>query len=127
MRLIAALGMLAIAAITTGGLASLASNRPQPHEQPPQPQPQRAAPKANAAELPPLFDPAWRVEAEVEEAERAVQRARAMIRSERQRGVIDGRVLDGFEQRLDALDHPRPTKQNGTRERVPLVSQPRAL
>ncbi|HVH97133.1 MAG TPA: hypothetical protein VM869_00400, partial [Enhygromyxa sp.] len=63
MRLIAALGMLAIAAITTGGLASLASSRPKPADEEPPP---RASPKAVTPELPPLFDPARRVEIQVE-------------------------------------------------------------
>jgi hypothetical protein len=124
MRLIAALGMLAIAAITTGGLASLAANRPPRPERE-----QRPASQASAAELPPLFDPAGRLEAQVQEAERATDQARAMIRSERQRGLVDERLLDALEQRLDALGDAgaRTPTQNGTRERVPLDSQPRAL
>lgn len=124
MRLIAALGMLAIAAITTGGLASLASKRPAAPAEREQPRP-----SANAVtpELPTLFDPARRVEAQVEEAERAAERARAMIRSERERGLVDDRLLDALEHRLDGIDDPTPTKQNGTRERVPFESQPRSL
>ena len=124
MRLIAALGMLAIAAITTGGLASLATNRPRPTVEEERP---RASPKASTPELPTLFDPARRVEAQVEEAERAADRARAMIRSERQRGLVDDRLLDELEHRLDVIGDPTTEKQNGTRERVPFDSQPRAL
>jgi hypothetical protein len=125
MRLIAALGMLAIAAITTGGLASLAANRPPRAEAE---QTERPSPRSSAAELPPLFDPARRVEAQVEEAERAIKRARARIRSERERGLVDERLLDELELRLDAIgDVPSAETQNGTRERVPFGSQPRAL
>lgn len=140
MRLIAALGMLVIAAITTGGLASLASKRPAPREQ------QQASPKPSAAplELPTFFDPAGQIEAQVEAAEQAAGRARAMIRSERQRGLVDKRLLDELEQRVDKIDETDTidsihdvdatgahasgtTNKNGTRERVPFASQPRPL
>jgi hypothetical protein len=118
--LIAALCMLAIAAVVTSGLASLTARGPmlRSEERPPSTQP--------SGELSTLLDPASLVEVQVEEAERAANRARAAIRSARQLGVVDDRLLDQLEQRLDGVQ-PTPIASDSAREFIELDSEPRAL
>jgi hypothetical protein len=104
-RLAAALGLLAIAALLTGGLASLAASRSDAaaHD----PGERVAEPASSHAPLPDLIDPATLVEARVEQAEHAVSRARAAIRSARQLGVVDQSRLDELERELDkAIGRP---------------------
>jgi hypothetical protein len=95
LRLVAAVGMLAVAALGIGGVASLARLRT--------PADLEAAEQASTAEQPSLIDPAGLVEARIDEAEAAVARARLAVRSARQLGVVDPRLLDDFERRLDRL------------------------
>jgi hypothetical protein len=121
--------MLAIAAVLTGGLASVTARRPvlRGEEQP--------ATKQPGAELSTLLDPTSLVEARVEEAEQATDRARAAIRSARQLGVVDDRLLDELEQRLDHVQpmsnmsnmSGAPSSSSSVREFVELDSEPRAL
>jgi hypothetical protein len=96
MRLIAAIGMIAIAALATGGLASLTA-RPAPRDaervRPPKAQ---AAPRIASP-----IDATAMLEAQVEDAERELQKARAAIRAARLLGQVDGQLLDEFERRLE--------------------------
>ena len=101
MRLAAAIGMLAIAAIATGGLASLASGSPVIPRDADSAPPTRAWATPEAARL---LDPRTRVEAQVRDAEDSVARARAAIRSAREAESVDPHVLDAYETRLDLLD-----------------------
>ena len=106
MRLAAALGLLAIAALATGGLASLtAGDRGEADEQ----TDARSRGRATPAGTEHLIDPASLVEARVDEAEQAVIRARAALRSARQLGVVDRDRLDVLERQLDAAIGRRPS------------------
>ena len=93
MRLVAALGILAIAALATGGLATLTANRSVRAD--------AAAPTGPSPVLPHLLDPAHLVQDRVEQAEHAQTRARAALRSARQLGLVDPGQLDRLEHRLE--------------------------
>lgn len=128
MRLIAAIGMLAIAAITAGGVASLTAGRSMMRDEP------RTTTPATGAE--PRAHVDWSslaeadVEGQVERAEREVQNARVKIRNARRLGLVDERTLDELERRLDetagrppvtAIDPSTPSPE------LPTDRQPRAL
>lgn len=100
MRLAAAIGMLAIAALATGGLASLAAGSPSLPIRTKTKAPVRAwtTPEANR-----LLDPTTRVEAQVHDAEQSVARARAAIRAAREAETVDPEVLTSLERRLEIL------------------------
>jgi hypothetical protein len=120
LRLVAAVGMLAVAALGIGGAASLARLRaPADLESPEQ--------ASTTAEQPSLIDPAGLVEARIEEAEAAVARARLAVRSARQLGVVDPRLLDDFERRLDRLTGQlsAPPQQPDTEREPPPPSRSR--
>jgi hypothetical protein len=113
--------MLAIAAVVTSGLASVTARRPILREE------EQPATKQPSAEISTLLDPTSLVEARVEEAERATDRARAAIRSARQLGVVDDRLLDELEQRLDNGEPAPSSSSSSVREFIELDSEPRAL
>jgi hypothetical protein len=94
-RLVAAVGILASAAIATGGLVSLFSSEPPPKSES---RPARALvdPAAAAA------DTTIELELRVREAELAAARARTALRDARQLGR-DERELETYERRLEQL------------------------
>jgi hypothetical protein len=96
LRLVAAVGILASIAIATGALASLfAGARSEPESKP-----GRAL--GLVTEMAATGDGMIELELRVREAELAAARARAALRSARQRGG-DPRDLESFEHRLDQL------------------------
>lgn len=105
MRLIAALGILAIAALATGGLASLTAGRPALRDD------ERAKMPAASAERRPAspIDMTAVIEEQVEQAEQELREARAAIRAARRLGQVDGRLLDEFERRLGQAAGQPPT------------------
>ena len=98
LRLIAAVGMLALAALATGGIASLTQGSRAESTAPPLP-----AELTSSSGGAPLLDPAARLERQVREAERGVERARSAIRRARQLGQIDRALLDELEARLELV------------------------
>ncbi|MFO7566223.1 MAG: hypothetical protein R6X02_26490 [Enhygromyxa sp.] len=128
LRLIAALGMLAIAALATGGLASLSAGGPVLRSK------QRAQPPATSNEprsAAPI-DMSALIEEQVEQAERELREARAAIRAARRLGQVDERELVEFERRLEraAGQPPRAAAdplEEGRRGLLPLDVQPRPL
>jgi|SRR5690606_27174388 len=125
MRLIAALGMLAIAAITAGGLASLTAGRPVVRvDEPP------ATPPTTSSERRAPVDMAAMIEVQLEGAEHEVQSARAMIRMARRLGMVDDRQLEQYERRLDRIAGrpPEPVAApSSPREPSAFDRRPRAL
>lgn len=105
LRLIAAIGMLAIAALTTGGLASLTAGRTLLPEEERAPT-KTSAPDRRSSSAP---DPVTELEARVQRAERELHEAQTALRSARRFGQIDPRLLDELERRLEqAASPPRP-------------------
>jgi hypothetical protein len=98
LRLLAAVGILASAAIATGGLASLIA-KPAPEPEP-EPEPGRALGLVTHAVA--TADGAIELELRVREAELAATRARTALHDARQLG-LDARELESFERRLEQL------------------------
>jgi hypothetical protein len=96
LRLLAAVGILASAAIATGGLASLIA---KPAAEP-EPEPGRALGLVTHAVA--TADGAIELELRVREAELAATRARTALHDARQLG-LDARELESFERRLEQL------------------------
>lgn len=109
MRLVAALGILAIAALATGGLASLTAKRSDRADAS---KPTGASTLPNT--LPGLLDPAHLVQDRVEQAERAQTRARAALRSARQLGLVDPAQLDQLERQLETSAASISSGSSGT-------------
>jgi hypothetical protein len=129
-RLAAALGLLAIAALLTGGLASLAADRSDTEASRDREQAD-TTPSGNHTQLPDLIDPASLVETRVDQAEHAVTRARAAIRSARQLGIVDPDRLDELERELDRTigrqpAAPSPSSNSGLASRS-VDASPRSL
>jgi hypothetical protein len=95
-RLVAAVGILASAAIATGGLASLFSSEPSPSKSETKPALGLMSP------TPAVADTTIELELRVREAELAAARARTALRNARQLGR-DERQLESYEQRLEQL------------------------
>jgi hypothetical protein len=96
LRLIAAIGILASAAIATGGLVSLFSREASPPPSKTGPALGLVAPAAAAV------DTALALELRVHEAELAAARARAALNDARQLGR-DERELESYERRIERL------------------------
>lgn len=92
LRLVAAIGLLASAAIATGGLASLLSS-----DSTPEPAPGESS--SGLVSRTAKSDPTLEVELRVREAEAAAARARAALRG----AALDPDERAAFEQRLDQL------------------------
>lgn len=94
-RLVAAVGILASAAIATGGLASLFSSEP------PAPK-SETGPTLGLVNATAASGTALELELRVREAELAADRARAALRNARQLGRNE-QELESYEQRLEQL------------------------
>ena len=122
LRLVAAVGLLACAALVVGGLVHLLSDtRPEPAKAPAT---ASASVSTTASPDPgPTRDSLDVLVLEVERAEQAVGRARAALQRARARGDVDAAQLDWLERRLDALvggvpsrDPARPTTLDPPRD-----------
>lgn len=127
MRLAAAIGMLAIAAIATGGLASLAAGSPMLRD--------RGETKAGSPPPAPApeLDPATLAEQRVREAELAAARARAALGAARRAEHVDPATIEELERRVERLGE-RPlsplgdaSAQTGEREPTGSTQDPREL
>lgn len=114
LRLVAAIGVLAITGVVAGALASLGERGPTPDTAA-----RRAQPRATGAETPERRDLAALVEIRVVEAEDAVDRAWAAVRSARQLGLGDPQLLDEFERRLEGLGGGGPSAASPVEPRSP--------
>ncbi|PRQ02298.1 hypothetical protein ENSA5_24500 [Enhygromyxa salina] len=103
-RLAAAIGMLASAALATGALGSLAEGSSLfPRPAAPDPQQANGWASPDRDQLDHLLDPAARLDLEVRAAEAAVARARAAINTSRQLNELDPALLSDLERRLALL------------------------
>ena len=98
LRLVAAIGALAVVAIAAGGLASLAAGTPVL----PRTQAEPAA-RSPLAWLPLFQVPSASAAEELERAERAASRARLALDQARREGTLDAADLSALELRLEQL------------------------